>query len=100
MSRPVPSYCPLPPSMATWLCHCQQFAEGMGRESGLHSTQESLGFLIPAAATKSDQLALTCALARSRATPLQGSSWVGICGQLWLSFQVGKTGMLRGKSCG
>lgn len=28
---------PLPPSMATWLCHCQQFVEGVGRESRLHA---------------------------------------------------------------
>lgn len=60
VSRPI-STPPIPqtsPSMATWLCHCQQFAAGVGRENRLHSTHQRLGFLILAAATKSDQLPL------------------------------------------
>lgn len=85
VSRPV-STPPLPtsPSMATWLCHCQQFAAGVGRENRLHSTHQRLGFLILAVATKSDQLPL---LAYHTS---QDSSWVGICGQFRLSSQMGK----------
>lgn len=93
-SRPKPrGLCPVPsplpplptsPSMATWLCHCQQFAAGVGRENRLHSTHQRLGFLILAVATKSDQLPL---LAYHTS---QDSSWVGICGQLRLSSQMGK----------
>jgi hypothetical protein len=42
------------PSVATWLCHCQQFScmEGAGDpRPSLHSAHKWLGFLTPAAAT-------------------------------------------------
>lgn len=69
---------PRPLSMATWLCHCQQFAEGVGRESRLHSTLERLGFLIPAAATKSDQLALARASHTTAELHLGGHLWAAL----------------------